>query len=530
MTGIVVKRTNDHLCRDGVMKDLRWLRLIPLAAVLASLLAMGCGGDGAETDDQAGGDEGPESTMGSFSHLAPGLLALAPDSAVVVARVLDSEGAPVEGATVGMGLVRLRGEAWIEGETGVDGLVRLALDTAGVGGVVFPVTDLLTQEERTLRFLLLERGEVTRVTVNLAAEDGARVRYEIRTGGRSKRFNQALRWAIRAPSEVRAVRGHRVARAVEMSAIPVVDSIRSALEEETDPEVQALLWTGLLNAARVGEQQVPRETAERALAELDDPRARAWWLIAATPRVLEYAAAGAAGAFQDGVVIDSLWAVGTRYASAFVQRIADQHPDPYVRSGVLLTAMDWAGQDGRRAEALRYFDRLVDDDPGTYLVEEAEGLRRRFGMLGSPAPDVPLAPLDTAAPPFLPVELGARAVLVDFWATWCVPCVDEMPTLHRAYDHWADRGLKIVSVSYDDTREDVHRFRRIWPMSWRHAFEGRDNSVHGEVWEAYGIGGLPHTVLLDARGRIVALDDELKGERLEQTLRQVLSEGATPRQ
>lgn len=507
------------------MKDLRWIRLIPLAAVLTSLLAMGCGGDGAGTSDEAGGDQAPDWTTWSFPDLAPDVLAPHADSAVVVARVLDSEGTPVEGAIVGMGLVRLRSEAWIEGETGVDGLVRLALDTAGVGGVVFPATELLSQEERTMRFLLLERGEVTRVVIHLAAEDGERVRYEARSRDRSTRFNQALLWAIRAPGEVRAVREHRVVRAVEMNAIPVIDSIRSALEEETSPEVRALLWTGLLYAARVGEQPVPRETAERALADLDDPRARAWWLIAATPRVLEYAAAGATGAFQDGEVIDSLWAAGTRHASAFVQRIADEHPDPYVRQGVLITAMDWAGQDGRRVEALGYFDRLVSEHPGTYWAEEAERLRRRFGMPGGPAPEVPLSPLDTAAVPFRPGELGARAVLVDFWATWCVPCVEEMPTLHRAYDRWAARGLEIVSVSYDDTREDVHRFRRVWPMPWRHAFEGRGNAVGGEVWEAYAIGGLPHTVLLDARGRIVALDDELKGERLEQTLRQILSEG-----
>ncbi|MGK7310616.1 MAG: TlpA family protein disulfide reductase [Candidatus Longimicrobiales bacterium M2_2A_002] len=228
--------------------------------------------------------------------------------------------------------------------------------------------------------------------------------------------------------------------------------------------------------------------------------------------------------------MDSLWAEGTRHASAFVQRIADEHPDPYVRRGVLYTAMDWAGQDGRGLEALGYYDRLVAEHPGAREAEDAEWLRRRFGMPDEPAPNVPFVPLDTAAAPFYPTALGARAVLVDFWATWCVPCVEEMPTLHQAYERWADRGFEVVSVSYDDAREDVHRFRRVWPMPWRHAFEGRDAAATGEVWEAYAIGGLPHTVLIDGQGRIVALDDELKGERLEQTLRKVLSEGATPRQ
>lgn len=515
------------------MKDLRSIRLIPLPAVLASLVAMGCVADGSGTGDQAGGDEAPDSTTWSFPGLAPGVLAPDADSAVVVARVLDSEGAPVEGATVGLGLVRLHGETRTEAVTGTTGVARLALDTAGVGGVVFHTTEALNQEERTTRFLLLERGGVTRVTVRLVAEDGSgarsvlfgeRVGYEARSRGRSARFGRALRWAIQATGEVRAASRNRAARAFEADAIPIVDSMRSALEDETDPEVRALLWTGLLNAARVGERPVPQETAQRALGELDSPRAWAWWLMAAAPRVVEYAAAGAAGAFEDGEVVDSLWAEGTRYASAFVQRVANEHPDPYVRRGVLLTAMDWSGQDGRRLEALGYHDRLTAEHPGTREAEDAEWLRRRFGMPGEPAPDVPFAPLDTAALPFHPTDLGARAVLVDFWATWCVPCVEEMPTLHRAHERWSDRGFEIVSVSYDDTRDDVRRFRRVWPMPWRHAFEGRGAAAHGEVWKGYAIGGLPHTVLLDDRGRIVALDDELKGERLEQTLRRVLSE------
>ncbi len=86
--------------------------------------------------------------------------------------------------------------------------------------------------------------------------------------------------------------------------------------------------------------------------------------------------------------------------------------------------------------------------------------------------------------------------LIDFWATWCPPCVEEMPTFKELHETYADRGLVIVGLSSDEDIEEVREFVAEHGLPWVNAI------APDELREQYRVLGLPQTVLVDAEGRI----------------------------
>ena len=96
-------------------------------------------------------------------------------------------------------------------------------------------------------------------------------------------------------------------------------------------------------------------------------------------------------------------------------------------------------------------------------------------------------------------SLSGRAVLLNVWATWCVPCRTEMPAIQRLYTQFADSGLTVIAVSVDDPGADaaVQQFIRTYGIGFTVA---RDPSKR--VSRTFRTIGVPETFLLDRRGRI----------------------------
>lgn len=111
-------------------------------------------------------------------------------------------------------------------------------------------------------------------------------------------------------------------------------------------------------------------------------------------------------------------------------------------------------------------------------------------------------------------DLRGKPVLIDFWATWCGPCVAELPTLKRAHQRFADQGLVIVSVSLDNQAETARKFASQQGMTWPQLWA--QDAFKGELAELYGVSGVPATFLIGPDGKVVAKD--LRGKKL---LRQI---------
>lgn len=107
-------------------------------------------------------------------------------------------------------------------------------------------------------------------------------------------------------------------------------------------------------------------------------------------------------------------------------------------------------------------------------------------------------------------DLRGRVVLVDVWATWCAPCLAEMPTLKRLQAEHGD-DLRIVGVNVDSLpRRDLRQWLARRDITWPQLFDGR--GVRGPLAAQLGVEFLPRSFLFDADGQLIGTD--LRGEAL----------------
>ena len=118
-------------------------------------------------------------------------------------------------------------------------------------------------------------------------------------------------------------------------------------------------------------------------------------------------------------------------------------------------------------------------------------------------------------------EHRGKVVLLDFWASWCGPCVAEMPNVIAAYEKFHGKGFEIVGISLDDEKSALEEFLAENPgMKWRQVFDGK--GWESAVGQLYGVEAIPFTLLLDGEGKVVARD--LRGEQLEAEIAKLLDE------
>lgn len=113
-----------------------------------------------------------------------------------------------------------------------------------------------------------------------------------------------------------------------------------------------------------------------------------------------------------------------------------------------------------------------------------------------------------------------RVVLVDFWATWCVPCVQLMPHLKRLYELYHGQGLEVVGISVDsaNARDALAKLVARLELPWPQCFDGK--GLKTEYAVRYGVQPVPHLLLVGTDGLVVAVNPE--NERLEAEIRRLL--------
>jgi thiol-disulfide isomerase/thioredoxin len=143
-------------------------------------------------------------------------------------------------------------------------------------------------------------------------------------------------------------------------------------------------------------------------------------------------------------------------------------------------------------------------------------------LVGQAAPAFSAQTLDGKTLRF-PEDFAGRIVLLDFWATWCPPCVAEIPHLREAQERFGERGLTIVGVSLDGpngiTAERVAQFMRDRRMDWPVIYTGAS-----AIATQYDVSAIPAPFLIDADSRrILAVGPALLGPHLMRTLEEALA-------
>lgn len=119
-------------------------------------------------------------------------------------------------------------------------------------------------------------------------------------------------------------------------------------------------------------------------------------------------------------------------------------------------------------------------------------------LLGKPAPEIDLPSIDGGQQVSL-ASLRGRPVLVNFWATWCIPCRDEFPLMVDAYEAHADDGLEILGVVHDDTASGAREFASDMGATWPMLDDADD-----VAWEDYTGVGMPTSLFVDRDGVVRA--------------------------
>ncbi|MDO4575299.1 MAG: TlpA disulfide reductase family protein [Planctomycetia bacterium] len=153
-----------------------------------------------------------------------------------------------------------------------------------------------------------------------------------------------------------------------------------------------------------------------------------------------------------------------------------------------------------------------EEERMTMISKQLDGVVKRLNLAGSP---MEFAAETLEGKAFDLDSLKGKVVLIDFWASWCAPCMEEMPNLQAAYEKYRDKGFEVVGFSLDEDMDALKKCiadRKIsWPIVVKSKVEGAVDPT-----EAYAIAGIPTLFLIDKDGKVIStnvrgkLDEELE--------------------
>ena len=129
--------------------------------------------------------------------------------------------------------------------------------------------------------------------------------------------------------------------------------------------------------------------------------------------------------------------------------------------------------------------------------DERSEVPRALGGQSLEAPDFALPRLDGGGELSL-ASLRGKAVVVNFWASWCEPCKRETPMLQAAWEKYRSQGLVVVGIDYDDFRGEARAFAKRYGVTYPIVHDRKKETVG-----RYGVVGVPETLFVDRRGRLV---------------------------
>lgn len=488
-----------------------------------------------------------EGQLGTYARTEPG------DTIRVRAEFLDAKGEPIgPGPTEATRIADAEPVYRLDLAKRPEGATRLRYQLAsGAGGRTYngPVGDAYESDHGGDFWSVVDLESRDVLTLDMAALPPAGEEPRLSWSGESPHMVALLRFQDRWSAKLDALQRKIPRKDGKILAMTEDDLAELAaisaealaeVEAESDPTVQDLLRAGhiaIFTRYPAGDEKA----AERDLA---------WTIDNIAPDDLHLSLLGD----LDFRTIETMGRADPELVARvedWLDRRARSHPDPAVAIRALQILLDQADRrrdDERMAEL--YARATHERFEGTYfrkfIAQKYDP--DRILQRGKALPSFQFAALENGDRPVTREDLEGRVYLLEFWATWCAPCVNEMPKLHEVYAQIngarraqgkGDAGLRrlrpnkqpkveFVFVSLDREPAHVEAFRRKhWSMPWTHAFVG--SAGEKDVMKRFGFSGVPTAILVDETGTILEVGEGLRREALLPTLQRVLAERPTTR-
>ena len=173
--------------------------------------------------------------------------------------------------------------------------------------------------------------------------------------------------------------------------------------------------------------------------------------------------------------------------------------------------------EGKSDEIEQQLQLLNSDMNNKFVTSIQERLEKvKLTEVGAVMPEIELPDADGNLISIY--SLRGKYVLIDFWASWCRPCIGEIPNLKKAYQKYHDKDFEIYSISLDDERGSWINGIEQFELNWINVSDLQ--AFNSPIVKQLAVAYVPHTFLLAPNGVILAVD--LRGEELENRLAEVM--------
>jgi thiol-disulfide isomerase/thioredoxin len=144
------------------------------------------------------------------------------------------------------------------------------------------------------------------------------------------------------------------------------------------------------------------------------------------------------------------------------------------------------------------------------IAKRFEGTLRRLHLLGN---KIELEGTLLSGEKLDLSKFEGKVLLVDFWATWCPPCVGEIPNMKKNYEAYHDKGFEIIGLSCDQNKETVEKFVKDREIPWGIVYGDKAPSPS---FDYYGVASIPTMIFIGKDGKVISLS--ARGEELDKLL------------